>query len=220
MSIENRENETQKLSNRYRQAREDLGWSRARMAREMNMDTSSVGNWENGHRALTLEKLLLMSKVTGFTVQYLLGFNDPQTDRTRPLPKEALATMHRSPVWTAAHGWALVNCATRSLVFADSTVVSIDVIQEPLYGFPPVPAYSLYGFGEPLRLREVFKRERVWVEPISPDPALSLELRGWYRLYQNRLVQNEFGNRFYLDTYGAKWLAFDNCFGDEPDPET
>ena len=31
-------------------------------------------------------------------------------------------------------------------------------------------------------------------------------------LYEKRMVFNEFGHRFYLDTYGVKWLAFDDCF--------
>jgi ribosome-binding protein aMBF1 (putative translation factor) len=34
----------QKMKNRYRQAREDLGWIRMQMARKMNMDVTSVGN--------------------------------------------------------------------------------------------------------------------------------------------------------------------------------
>ncbi len=94
------------------------------------------------------------------------------------------------------------------------TTMAIEALQESVYGFPPILAYSLYGTGEPLRLYEVEQRNRIWLEPISLDVKLSMELRGWYRLNNNRLVQNEFGNRFYLDTYGTKWLAFDNCFGD------
>ena len=30
------------------------------------------------------------------------------------------------------------------------------------------------------------------------DIELSVELRGWYHLYEKRLVQNEIGHRFYL----------------------
>ena len=33
------------------------------------------------------------------------------------------------------------------------------------------------------------------------------ELQGWYHV-KDRFVENEYGNRFYLDTYGSKWLAF------------
>ncbi len=202
------------MQKRFRQAREDLGWSRAKMAEMMSMDVSSVANWENGNRALTLEKLIRMSEITGFTVQYLLGFDDVHADWTKPISKDTLAVMHRMPVWTASHGWALVNSATKTLVFADQTTMPLEALQESIYGFPPILAYTLYGAGDPLRLHEVEQRDRVWLEPISLDVKLNMELRGWYRLYYNRLVQNEFGNRFYLDTYGAKWLAFDNCFGD------
>lgn len=49
--------------------------------------------------------------------------------------------------------------------------------------------------------------DEVWVEPISPDASLRSELRGWYRV-KARHVENEVGQRFYFDFYGAKWLAF------------
>ena len=54
--------------------------------------------------------------------------------------------------------------------------------------------------------------ENIWVEPISKDSELRNELRGWYHL-KDRYVENEYGNRFYLDTYGAKWLGYDNKDG-------
>jgi len=205
------------MQNRYRQVREDFGWSRAQMAEKMGVDTTTVGNWETGKRQMTLEKLMYMANVTGFTVQHLLGFDDVQVDWTKPLSKEALAVMHRAPVWTASHGWGLVNNANRTLVFADLKTLDIDSVQEPIYGFPPVLAYSLYGAGEPLTRIEVEYKNTVWVEPITLDIQLSVELRGWYHLYEKRLVQSEFGHRFYLDAYGVKWLAFDDCFGSEDD---
>jgi len=211
--------ETHIRQNRYRQVREDLGWSRAQMAEKLGVDNTTVGNWETGKRQMTLEKLVFMSEVTGFTVQHLLGFDNVQVDWTKPLSKEALAIMHRAPVWTASHGWGLVNNANRTLVFADLKTLDIDAVQEPLYGFPPVLAYSLYGTGEPLTRVQVEYRNTVWVEPITLDAQLSVELRGWYHLYEKRLVQSEFGHRFYLDTYGVKWLAFDDCFGAEDNPE-
>lgn len=71
-----------------------------------------------------------------------------------------------------------------------------------LFSEPALPT------GAPLTLSEVKERKQIWLEPISPDSELRNELRGWYRV-QVRLVQNKYGNRFYLDTYGAKWLAFE-----------
>lgn len=187
------------------------------MAEKLGVDNTTVGNWETGKRQMTLEKLMFMTEVTGFSVQYLLGFDDVQVDWTKPLLKESLTIMHRSPVWTASYGWGLLNNADRILVFADLKTLEIDAVQEAIYGFPPVLAYSLYGTGEPLTRSEVEYRGTVWVEPITLDIELSVELRGWYHLYKKRLVQNEFGHRFYLDAYGVKWLAFGDCFGAKDD---
>jgi len=200
------------IRNRYRQVREDLGWSRAQLAGKMGVDVTTLGNWETGARQMTLEKLMQMATVTGVTVQYLLGFDDMQVDWTAPLSKEALLVMHRAPVWTASYGWSLVNCANLTLVFADLKTLPIESIREPIYGFPPVLAYSLHGIGKPLTRDEIESKNSVWVEPITLDTELSLALRGWYHSHEDRLVQNEIGHRFYLDTYGVKWLAFESCF--------
>ena len=59
----------------------------------------------------------------------------------------------------------------------------------------------------PLSHSEVRRQKEIRVEPISPDSDLRKELQGWYQV-KDRFVENEYGNRFYLDTYGSKWLAF------------
>jgi hypothetical protein len=121
-----------------------------------------------------------------------------------------LPLLHYTPVWTVSRGWALVNAVKKSLVFADQSSVEFKTLQEPVYTVPPAFAMSLRGIGAPLRMDELLSRERVWVEPVTSDENLGAELRGWYHLHGRRLVENEYGNRFYLDTYGAKWLAFIN----------
>ena len=81
-------------------------------------------------------------------------------------------------------------------------------VNEPIYLIPPVLSLGLRGAGEPLSVEAVLESEHLWVEPITSDTDLAAELRGWYSVYEKRLVQNEFGNRFYIDNYGTKWLAF------------
>ncbi|MCL2588310.1 MAG: helix-turn-helix domain-containing protein, partial [Oscillospiraceae bacterium] len=207
--------EVSPIRNRYQQVREDLGWSRAQMAEKMGVDVTTLRNWEAGRRPLTLEKLIYMAELTGVTVQCLLGFDDMQANGALPLSNETLMVMHRMPVWIASCGWALVNQVDCTLVFTDLKTVPIEEVQEPIYGFPPAFACSLNGIGNPLTRTAIEQKETVWVEPITLDTKLRTELRGWYHLYGNRLVQNEFGHRFYLDTYGVQWLAFDSCFAPE-----
>jgi len=78
-----------------------------------------------------------------------------------------------------------------------------------VYVLPPAFATPGAAVTMPLRRDELTGYDCVWVEPISMDAALRDELRGWYYI-KRRFVENEVGQRFYFDFYGAKWLAFPN----------
>lgn len=86
----------------------------------------------------------------------------------------------------------------QTIPFADS---------KELYMLPQLFSEPVLPSGRPMTLSEIKELEQIWLEPISPDSDLRNELRGWYQV-KDLFVQNEYGNRFYLDTYGAKWLAF------------
>ena len=131
------------------------------------------------------------------------------------LARSKLPVLHRMPVWTRSRGWALVNAVKQQFVYADGSTVHFGDVQEPIYMIPPAFAVELRGAGAPLGIDAVLSLDRVWVEPVTADPDLANELRGWYRPRDYRLVENEYGNRFYLDAYGAKWLAFEDCFGEQ-----
>ena len=62
---------------------------------------------------------------------------------------------------------------------------------------------------KPLSKPDLQNYGEIWLEPISHDTELREQLRGTYRVYEH-WVENNFGNRFSLDTYGVKWLAFSN----------
>jgi transcriptional regulator with XRE-family HTH domain len=196
--------------NRIAQARTDAGLSAKKFAEKLGVDTATVSNWETGRRQLTLDRLKQIAELLNVGVTFLLGL-DERADYTAPVEKALLPALHRTPVWTRSRGWALVNAARREYIFADGETVSFEMLQEPVYAVPPPFALSLRGVGTPLSLNETVNCDRVWVEPITTDPELANELRGWYRPHGRRLVENEYGNRFYLDAYGAKWLAFENC---------
>ena len=195
--------------NRIAQARLDAGLSAKELAARLGVDTTTVSNWEAGRRQLSLERLTDIASLLGVSVTYLLGLNE-EVPGIAPVEKALLPVLHRAPVWLRSRGWTLVNAAKRWLVCADGQNVPFDTIQEPIYITPPISAIRLFGSGPPLGSNDVLCYDRVWVEPLSEDPDLAAELHGWYRPRWQRLVENEFGNRFYLDTYGAKWLAFEN----------
>ena len=199
------------MPNRYREAREERGISAVTLAEKLQIHPSTLNNWEASRRQITPDKLVELADILGFTVDYLLGRDTPQVSLTEPIDKEALRVMHGQPVWTAAHGWMLVNIAENAFVSKNLRLIPFDEVNEPIYLIPPAMSLSLRGAGKPLSITNILESDRVWVEPIALDIDLAAELRGWYIIYDKRIAQNEFGNMFYLNTYGVKWLAFRDC---------
>ena len=100
-----------------------------------------------------------------------------------------------------------MNAADRLLTFPDGhTLPFVDIAGELFISAPPFSEAEPPN-GQPLSRSEVNRRKEIWLEPISSDSDLRKELLGWYRV-KDRFVENEYGNRFYLDAYGSKWLAF------------
>ena len=100
----------------------------------------------------------------------------------------------------------MVNTEENMLRFADGGLLPL-VDATRVYAIPPAFAITAAPTGMPLQKIELSKYDSVWVEPISTDTALRRELRGWYHV-EGRYAENEVGQRFYFDFYGAKWLAF------------
>jgi len=199
------------MPNRIREAREKRNLSAVEIADRLQIHESTLRNWEAGRRQITSENLIELSDILGFTVDYLLGKDYPQVSLTEPVGKEMLRILHGQPVWTAVHGWMLVNIVENAFVSANLSLIPFDEVSEPVYLIPPALSISLRGAGKPLNINNFSNYNRIWVEPITSDIDFAAELRGWYTVYEKRLVQNEFGNKFYIDTYGAKWLAFESC---------
>ena len=177
-------------------------------AEKLGISQPTLSAWEGGRKSPSIDKLENMADLYGVTTDFLLGRSETQNqDLKQPIPRQALPAFHGRPVWSASYGWLLVNAADRLLTFPDGhTLPFSDVIGELFISSPPfsesIPPKEL-----PLSQSEVSKQKEIWVEPISPDSDLRKELQGWYHV-KGRFVENEYGNRFYLDTYGSKWLAF------------
>ena len=109
-------------------------------------------------------------------------------------------------MWSDKYGWLLVNESGTGLITSNRDVLDIEAAGElmpyaPQFAESPIPSSS------PLKKEELTYQTQVWVEPISPYPEIREYLRGWYQV-KDRFVENEYGTKFSLDSYGAKWLAF------------
>ena len=177
-------------------------------AEKLGVSQPTLSAWEGERESPSIDSLENMADLYGVTTDFLLGRSETQrADSKNPIPLQALPAFHGRPVWSAVYGWLLVNAADRLMTFPDGQTMPFADIIGDLFGMAPPFSEAEPPDEPPLSRSEVKKQKEIWLEPISPDSDLRKELQGWYQV-KDRFVENEYGNRFYLDTYGSKWLAF------------
>lgn len=195
------------MKNKFRTARQLKKLKAIEAAELLGISQPTLSAWETGNKVPSVEGLEKMADLYGVTTDFLLGRSESghYFDDMTVLNKKLLPVMHEKPVWSAKHGWMLVDYAKSHLVGC-SIIISFEQAEE-LFIAPPKFAESSIPNSEPLSRGELQYGLQIWVEPISVDNSLREALRGWYRV-KHHAIENECGNRFSLDSYGAKWLAF------------
>lgn len=196
----------------YRLARKQKKITLTAAAKELNVSQPTLSAWEGERKNPSVDSLIRMSELYDVSVDFLLGLPAERyhrADLLQPIPVEILPVFHETPVFSIYRGWAMVDAIEGVLHFADGASQSIANSAGTYYVLPPAHVIPGTITEKPLRRDELAAYDTVWVEPISTDSHLRIELRGWYHV-QTRFVENEVGQRFYLDFYDAKWLAFAN----------
>lgn len=195
------------MKNKFRTARQLKKLKVIEAAELLGISQPTLSAWETGNKSPSVEGLEKMADLYGVTTDFLLGRTDSQHsfDNMVSLNKKQLPILHEKPVWSARHGWMLVDYAKSHLIGCN-IIIPLEKAEE-LFIAPPTFAESSIPNSEPLSRNELQYGLQIWVEPISADSSLREELRGWYRV-KHHAIENECGNRFSLDSYGAKWLAF------------
>ncbi len=181
----------------------------------LGVSQPTLSSWESGRKSPTIDSVLKMAALYNVSTDFLLGNSlmgkveeNRKTDRR--IPHESLRIMHGQPVWSNEYGWMIVDSINNCLIAPDG--VSIKFYEaESLYFKADTFCEEIIPKRVPLTRDELCEYDRVWVEPISTDITLRNELRGWYRV-KHHAIENECGNRFSLDSYMAKWLAFSDIY--------
>lgn len=192
------------MNRRFKEARLLKGFKLIDCAEKLGVGQPTLSAWERGSKNPTLENLEAMADLYGVSVDYLLGRIGPDADNSTPISKDMLPAFHGRPVWNNELGWCIVDNISKCLCCANGKVPLNDAI---LYVAPDRFAQA------PALTKRISKDElnafdEVLVEPISVDQELRSQLRGYYRV-KNGFVENSTGNRFFFDTYGFQWLAFE-----------
>ena len=197
------------MSSRFREARKQNNLKLTEAAKLLGISQPTLSAWEAERKSPSIDGLENMAELYGVSTDYLLGLTEEiHQDPGRQLSEKQLTIMNGQPVWSPKHGWCLVHKANSVLILADGQQLPLAHAGE-LYPLPINFSQSPIPNESPLPRSKISHYTEVWVEQISADQDLRNELRGWYKV-RDRWVENEFGNRFYLDTYGNKWLAFQN----------
>lgn len=196
------------IPRKFKEARQINKLKVIEAAAKLGISQPTLSAWEGERKSPSVEGLEKMADLYGVSTDYLLGRSEKDGDNPSvPIPIKSLAIFHGKPVWSAQYGWMLVNAIGKVLLLPDGQTIPFADCGE-LYASAQLFSEPALPTDAPLARSEMKGREQIWLEPISPDSELRAELRGWYQI-KDRFVQNEYGNRFYLDTYGAKWLAFE-----------
>lgn len=196
------------MSRQFREARKKNNLKLTVAAKMLGVSQPTLSSWEAGRKSPTIDNLAKMADLYGVTTDYLLGREAQVSSENSPLSPtvQQISIHNKKPMWSDKYGWLLVNESGTGLITASRDILDIEAAGElmpyaPQFAESPIPSSS------PLKRDELTCQTQVWVEPISPDPEMREYLRGWYQV-KDRFVENEYGTKFSLDSYGAKWLAF------------
>ena len=202
------------MSRKYKIARQINKLKVIEAAEKLGISQPTLSAWEGERKSPSIESLENMADLYDVTTDYLLGRTEMYPkDQFQPIVPQVLRTLHGIPVWSAIHGWMLVNAIEQRFILPTGETLPFADMGD-IFISPPPFACSILPHEQPLTKFELTKHTKIWVEPISLDCGLRDELRGWYSV-KDRWVENEYGNRFYFDTYCAKWLAFSDVFSNK-----
>ena len=191
----------------FKQARQLNKLKAIEAADKLGVSQPTLSAWEGERKSPSVESLEKMADLYGVTTDYLLCRDTGLVPiPEQPITQQMLMILNGKPVWSAKHGWLLVNVTEKHLISSNGQTLPFEEADK-LYIAPPLFSEPKYPKGKPLSRAELGEHSNIWVEPISRDTDLRNELRGWYHVITHFVV-NEYGNRLYLDTYASKWLAF------------
>lgn len=197
------------MARRYKEARLLNHLKVAEAIEKLEISQPTLSAWEGERKSPSIDALEKMADLYGVTTDYLLGRTDSAAaDPNQPVPPQNLLVMNGKPVWSAAYGWMLVHASERYLLCSDGSSIPFSDVGN-VFTTVPVFTDAAVPNGHPISKSDLLHYDEVWIEPISPDEQLRNELRGWYRRH-TCWYENECGNRFLINTYGVKWLAFDS----------
>ncbi|MBO4219435.1 MAG: helix-turn-helix transcriptional regulator [Clostridia bacterium] len=197
------------MTNNFAEARNRKVLKSVEAADQLGVNKVTLSSWETGLKTPGIDSIIKMADLYECSIDYLVGRTEHSTEAPaviREIDFGMLNIYHGRPVWSSRYGWLLVNGKRECLTAADGTEYKYEDVGR-LFTVPENYALSSIPGSYPLDLQTITREQTVWVEPISSDRVLAEKLRGNYHP-NGAYVENELGQKFYLDTLGKDWMAF------------
>ena len=93
-------------------------------AERLGVSQPTLSAWEGERKSPGLDNLENMADLYEVTTDFLLGRTDHlQANPSKPILQQLLPILHGKPVWSAKHGWMLVNAIDRILICSDGSMI-------------------------------------------------------------------------------------------------
>ena len=132
------------MPRKFREARQ-INKLKVIEAARLGISQPTLSAWEGERKSPSLDNLENMADLYGVSTDYLLGCSEQGSgDLSVPISTKSLPVFHGKPVWSAQHGWMLVNAIDKDqtaghfrLLTADSCLPQLSYFRNSL--FQPVP---------------------------------------------------------------------------------
>ena len=121
-------------------------------AEKLGISQPTLSAWEGERKSPSVEGLEKMSDLYGVTTDFLLGRSEQGISvQSVPVPSESLPIFHGKPVWSAKHGWMLVNTINHTLMLSNGQTIPFSDAQK-LFTLPQLFSEPSLPSGKPLIL--------------------------------------------------------------------
>ncbi len=221
-------------ASRIKQLRENANISQEEFAQQFSDFCSrdrvytvmAISCWESGRKLPPADVILQLTRFYGCSADYLLGLsNDPKQTKTSDkivnlnqrieIPFNELSKHNKEALYVTfpdnkmQSQFGLLDYPKKQIVFIEYKVM-IDPRCHYYITVPPEELTIRNNLNHLLNLKDVMKKDRVYIESLSPNPYMQALVSGWYRNdISGKFLINEAGRCLSYEGLGVNYNAID-----------
>ena len=193
--------------------------------KNVTMAANTISTWENGRKLPPTDSIVNLALFFGVTVDYILGLSDDPGNsnessriisfepRKIEIQYKDLAKYNKQPVYVQfpsmkyENQWGLLDYNNKLVVFL---TFKMQLTPKATYFVAaPIETSTIKDTTRYLlNYKDVVKRENVYIESLSPDPAMAAKITGWYhKSPDNSFLINDSGLALSYEGLGVNYNA-------------